>query len=83
MRNLPSLRKDDVLIVRCRAMLLRLFDDTGDIKDSTNKNHHTHRDAEVEMDEAEIASEADDVSAEETKGDAHVEEPNGGVAAEA
>ncbi|KAI5858849.1 S-adenosyl-L-methionine-dependent methyltransferase [Tricharina praecox] len=30
-----------------KAMLLRLFDDTSDIKDSTNKNHHSHRDANV------------------------------------
>jgi len=28
-------------------MLLRLFDDTSEIKDSTNKNHHSHRDANV------------------------------------
>jgi len=30
-----------------RAMLLRLFNDNSDIKDSTNKNHHSHRDANV------------------------------------
>ena len=30
-----------------RAMLLRLFDDTSDIFDSTNKNSHTHRDANL------------------------------------
>lgn len=65
-------------------MLLRLFDDTGDIKDSTSKNHHTHRDAEVVIDEAEIASETDDdVPTEETKGDARGEEPKGEVMTEA
>jgi hypothetical protein len=30
-----------------RAMLLRLFDDMGEIRDSTNKNSHHHRDANV------------------------------------
>jgi hypothetical protein len=30
-----------------RAMLLRLFDDTEEIRDSTNKNSHHHRDANV------------------------------------
>ena len=27
-------------------MLLRLFDDTSEIRDSTAKNHHSHRDAQ-------------------------------------
>jgi hypothetical protein len=35
-----------LLLTENRAMLLRLFDDTSEIRDSTAKNHHSHRDAQ-------------------------------------
>lgn len=46
-----------------RAMLLRLFDDTSDVADSTNRNSHVFRDSMIKdshMAEAESVEEAVD-----------------------
>jgi len=59
-------------------MLLRLFDDTSDIRDSTMKNHHSHRNSNVDEEEAEEADElvkAEDEEANAEEGGVSIDEP--------
>jgi hypothetical protein len=56
-------------------MLLRLFDDTSDIRDSTMKNHHSHRNSNVDEEEADEPVKAEDEEANAEEGGMSIDEP--------